>query len=86
MKTISKSKARSRRMMIRGCLRWSLYAAVLLFRHVLGVKEVDLRNKALILSEDAGTGIDWAQGAITIGTETLRVRIDKEHPKPAIIR
>lgn len=68
------------------CHGFASYAAVLLFRHVLGVKEVDLRNKALILSEDAGTGIDWAQGAITIGTETLRVRIDKEHPKPAIIR
>lgn len=31
MKTISKSKARSRKMMLRGFLRWSLYAAVLLF-------------------------------------------------------
>lgn len=31
MKTISKSKARSRKMMLRGFLRWFLYAAVLLF-------------------------------------------------------
>ena len=31
MKTISKSKARSRKLMLRGFLRWFLYAAVLLF-------------------------------------------------------
>lgn len=62
------------------CHGFASYASVLLFRHILGVKEVDLQNATLILDEKVDSGIDWAEGTISIGEKTLRVRCENGRP------
>ncbi len=66
IKSISKSKARSRRMLLRGFLRWLLYAAVLLFFYMWQTNPL-IRGFCPLLMIPLATSVAMREGELAAG-------------------
>lgn len=66
IKNISKSKARSRKMMLRGFLRWFLYAAVLLFFYMWQTNPL-IRGFCPLLMLPLATAVAMREGELAAG-------------------
>lgn len=66
MKTISKSKARSRKMMLRGFLRWFLYAEVLLFFYMWQANPM-IKGFCPLLMIPLATAVAMREGELAAG-------------------
>lgn len=64
------------------CHGFASHAAIYLFRDVLGVKSIDLKDRKVVVERPVDIGLDWCEGTIPVSEEetvTVSWRKDSEH-------